>query len=88
MGVCDTKKSEGLRTPVCAWNVYGNTVCAAHTIAKLPRSGNSRGSSSIQSLQKITDSLKAIGYFCEEPRKRCVSVGENAKKVREQGKNG
>ena len=27
-------------------------------------------------------------FCCEETRKRCVGVGKNAKKVREQGKNG
>ena len=28
----------------------------------------------------------ASAFFCEEPRKRCVSVGKNAKKVRKVGK--
>ena len=36
--------------------------------------------------QKITGWRQPSRYFCEETRKRCVSVGKSTKKVREVGK--
>ena len=45
------------------------TCCGSANSIIVSQSETIRGSSSIQSLQKITDSLKAIGYFCETTTK-------------------